>query len=364
MTRNPSLFDDSSPADGRSGAGSTGSAQGSGRAARASRGTSRGTSLARNHVVKGNAFVDARYDWTTQMHRIIMVMIAQIGQGDDDFGLQRIYVRDLMSLSDTSSNSYYDEAEAAARALLDQKIEVRDADGSYHGYNLMSDTHYPRGRGYIEARFNPHMRPFLLHLKARFTQYRLRQAMLLSSSYAIRFYELCARWADLGHFNLSLEDLRAMLKLEDKYERTVDLRRFVVDVARDELREKADLSFNYTQIKEGRRITGFRFHIVTRPVDPETDAPVTLAGTKSAPEERRKEGGSQGASDGAGEGEHDAFDRYWKGLSASEQAALQAAAAERLQGQPLTAWQREMQLAFQMRQIWEEQEEGRDEPTD
>ena len=212
-------------------------------------------------VVKSNELVKARYDWTVPMHRIIMMLVAQIRLDDEDFTTQRISVRELAKLSESSAKSVYETAQEAAERLLDQKIEVRKDNGEYHGYNLMSDTHYEPGKGYIEARFNPNMKPLLLQLKQRFTQYMLKQTMPLSSPYSIRFYELIKMRKGQGYMDISIDDLRSMFRLENKYSRFRDLRRYVIDKARNELKEKCDLYFDYKIKRSGRSPVGLKLQI-------------------------------------------------------------------------------------------------------
>lgn len=212
-------------------------------------------------VVKSNQFVQARYDWSVPMHRIIMMLVAQINMDDDDFTTQRISVKEIARLSGSSAKSIYDDAADAAEQLLKQSIEVRKPNGEYHGYNLLSDTHYIPGSGYIEACFNPKMKPFLLHLKERFTQYLLRETMPLSSPYSIRLYELIKMREGVGYIDLTIEELRSMFMLEDKYPRFRDLRRRVIDQARDELREKCDLCFDYKVRRNGRSPVAIKFII-------------------------------------------------------------------------------------------------------
>ena len=78
--------------------------------------------FANYRVVKSNLFVEARYDWSTQMHRIIMMAAAQLRIADTEFGKQRIYIRDLAALADINSGQIYEEAEKACRALLEQGL--------------------------------------------------------------------------------------------------------------------------------------------------------------------------------------------------------------------------------------------------
>ena len=295
-------------------------------------------------VVKGNPLVEASYDWSTQMHRIIMMMVSQLRRDDSEFGLQRVYVRDIIDLCELSSNSIYGEVDLAADALLNQRIKIRAGEGTWHGYNILSSVHVYKHRGYIEAMFNPQMRPFLLQLKSRFTQYRLRQAMQLGSPYSIRFYELCSRWADVGHFQLSIEDLRAMFMLQDKYDRVSDLCRWVIDAARNELEQKCDLYFTYKREKNGRSIRGFHFTIREKT----GAAPAPDASTSDVP-----------ARSADVDAELLDFELFYERLTAEEQQSLREEAYEHLRRQipGLEDWKdvvREAMVRDQMVQFWHE----------
>lgn len=305
-------------------------------------------SLESYRVVKSNLFVEARYDWSTQMHRITMMALAQTRKDEHEFGLQRIYVRDLAALSDINTGQIYQEAEKACSMLLGQRIEIRGPGGEYHGYNLMSDTHFYPGKGYLEVRFNPNMKPFLLQLKERFTQYMLRQVMQLSSPYSIRFYELCNRWADIGWFDLAVDDLRLMFRLEHKYQQTTDLRRRVIDSARKELKTKANLYFDYSQVKRGRAIIGFKFRVVRKP----------KAAAKTAGKRNRKTGAP--APDEL-DLEIKAFRAYLATLTPVEREAYEAEALTRVLCElpGVDAWNeaaRQSIVEEKMFQLWQDRE--------
>src|SRR5690606_32316096 len=122
-------------------------------------------------VVKANELINARYDWTVLQQRMVLMMIAQLDMDADDFGNQTIEVGELLDKGQVSGHAYYERAAEAAHVLLDQKIFIRQPSGRWRGYNLLS--YVEPGPGYVIARFNPDMRPFLLQLKRRFTKYML-----------------------------------------------------------------------------------------------------------------------------------------------------------------------------------------------
>ena len=78
----------------------------------------------------------------------------------------------------------------------------------------------------------------------------------------MRFYELMA--CQKEPLTYSIDALRRILKLEDKYAYTKDFIRRVVEASRLELDQKSPVSFTYSPVKEGKRITQLIFFPVKR----------------------------------------------------------------------------------------------------
>jgi len=216
-------------------------------------------------VVKSNQLVKARINWTKVEHRVVAMLIAQLKKEDDVFDIQRVYVRDIIEKTGSNSEDLFGRAEDICKKLLDQKVHVRiqRADGRrvYRGYNCMSMCEYVEGSGYIRAKFNDDMRPFLLQLKERFTMYRLENFMRLTSQYSMRIYELLKMREGLRFLRVSVDELREMLACEHTYERFSDFKRRVLETARTELEETCDLAFTYTVERESRKPVRVNFSI-------------------------------------------------------------------------------------------------------
>jgi len=208
----------------------------------------------RARVVKSNKLILGRADLSPIQHRIVAMLIAQLTPNTETFEKQTIRVKDLEQLLERSHGSIYQDVEDACSGLLDAKIEVRErGDGhrTYHGMNLMSDIKYAEG-GEVKAEFTPAMRPFLLQLKRRFTQYNLQYFVRLSSQYSMRIYELLKMRQGLRFYRIPVTELRELLKCEHSYTRFRDFRRATIDRAQQELREKTDICFNYKVEREGQ----------------------------------------------------------------------------------------------------------------
>ena len=246
-------------------------------------------------VVKSNDLVRAKIDWTTVEHRVTLKLVSQLRKDDKEFSYQTVRIKDVIQLSGSKSNDLYSRAEEICEKLLGQKIRVRERTPSgnrkYKGYNLMSACEYVEGSGRIRAKFNPDMRPFLLELKRRFTMYRLQFVMQLSTPYAIRFYEIIKMREDLRFVRIPIEELREILCVENKYERFTDLKKYVIEPARKEIKDKCDVYFTYRVEREGR--TPKRVNLMIHPND-DIDPPVVpqLENSTKASEEKSDVGPS------------------------------------------------------------------------
>ncbi len=143
---------------------------------------------------------------------------------------------------------------------------------------------YNEGEGSVTLGFSPVMAPYLTMLFTEFTRYKLRQIGAIGSFYGIRMYELMAQYRSIGKRVMSLEQVREMLDLGDKYPRVDSLRQRVIDLAIAEINKHTDLRIAITTVRKGRAVTGFVFVIST-----DTQLPLDLPMPEE--EEERLAGG-------------------------------------------------------------------------
>ena len=92
----------------------------------------------------------------------------------------------------------------------------------------------------------------LLDFSRGFARYDINVAFTLESAYSMRFYEMLASQTE--PITYSIDTLRKIFNLEDKYALTKDFIKYVVEAAKGELDRKSPVTFEYTPVKEGRRI--------------------------------------------------------------------------------------------------------------
>jgi len=214
-------------------------------------------SLPRQWVAVSNEMIMARLDWDIMMHRILMVLISQIdSKNDDSFQIQRVPVRRIRDMAQVSQKSIHEEAAEATARLVREPIEFWSADKKdYKGYPIFAMCEYKSREGMIEAKFNQDARPYLLQLRDHFTQYRLRQAIPLSTPYAIRTYEIAKmieRPGERRSRQIPVGRFRKMFGLEDKYARHRDMRRRVIDPSVEQVNEKTDVDVRCKDVRDGQ----------------------------------------------------------------------------------------------------------------
>jgi plasmid replication initiation protein len=218
----------------------------------------------------------ARLDWDIMMHRILMVLISQIdSKNDDSFQIQRVPVRRIRDMAQVSQKSIHEEAAEATARLVREPIEFWSADKKdYEGYPIFSTCKYKSREGMIEAKFNQDARPYLLQLRDHFTQYRLRQAIPLSTPYAIRTYEIAKmieRPGERRSRQIPVGRFRKMFSLEDKYARHSDMRRRVIDPSLEEVNEKTDVDVRCRDVRDGQTPVALQWSVESKAAGQEKD---------------------------------------------------------------------------------------------
>lgn len=207
-----------------------------------------------NLIVKSNQVVEASYTLTTIEQRLILSAIAQVPKGEEvsDDVLYPLATEDLIKLGGDKKSSHKEFKDAVNR-LYERSIVLRDGDES-DSFRWIQEKVF-NGPSMAFVRFSKPILPFLSNLKAEFTKYLESDIVGMSSPYAIRIYELMMQYRSVGKREITLEDLRWMFQLENKYPVWADLKRWVLDQATKEINEYSPYKLTIEPKKTGRKIT-------------------------------------------------------------------------------------------------------------
>jgi len=229
-------------------------------------------------VAQHNDLIKAQYDMSLLEMRLFIAMLARINRGDSEFTMCRIPVSELYPDERVGGKTYSQVKKAVVR-LVGRTITVESKDErgirEIVSNPLMATCRYKEGTGYVVGQFNNFVKPYLLELKGDFTVAQELTLIGFRSFYSFRVYwllKLSAFYKD--NIQLDLILVKQMLNLTDRYANFADFKRFVLDIAQQEI-ASTDMAFEYNPIKEGRTVTGILFHLLRPAVvtQEDTDLP-------------------------------------------------------------------------------------------
>ena len=90
----------------------------------------------------------------------------------------------------------------------------------------------------------------------------------IKSFASIRMYELLKQYENIGKRRFELEELKTILKVEQKYKFYADFKRYIVHRAKKDLEAYADICFTFEEIKKGKKVDTLVFHIFSKDAAP------------------------------------------------------------------------------------------------
>lgn len=225
-------------------------------------------------VIQSYLLTSARYDFDVYEKRILYRLVElcqpQIqGQKLNDrfsinpdlWGNRDIRVPISYLLKDEKDNNH-SRIKKALERLNEKKFEYEN-DKKWKLIRLIEMPEIDKYSEFVGFKIHPEIYQAVLDFSKGFRKYELTTAMSFESTYAMRFYELFSE--KKSPITYSIEHLKIMFKVEDKYKLTANFLNRVVKPAKKELDKSSPYSFEYKPIKEGRKITSIRFYPVYIP---------------------------------------------------------------------------------------------------
>lgn len=220
-------------------------------------------------IVKDNALIQASYTLDTVEQRLILLAIAearQTGHGITENSLLEVHASSYINTFNVEKHTAYTVLRDASKSLFDRYVTYHDVnpktgkDRSFH-CRWVDKIGYETQSGIVFLRFTQDIVPLITRLEENFTKYELEQVSRLTSSYAIRLYELLIQWRSAGKtpvFDLSI--FRQQLGVEPhQYKTMSNFKTYVLDFALNQINDLTDITAKYEQHKKGRTISGFSF---------------------------------------------------------------------------------------------------------
>lgn len=171
--------------------------------------------------------------------------------------------RVVYKASDICRPDDFGELRKALEQLKDKSVFVETEDWEIYS-SLILQYKFPRRSEFIQMDLNPEMYGILLDLNKGYTIYQTQIALSFTSIYAMKMYEIVAKWRNSPKFYITLDELRRLTDTQRKYAQIKQFKENVLDVAKAQLKasEITDLRFKYKEKKEGRAIVGFEITVI------------------------------------------------------------------------------------------------------
>lgn len=222
-------------------------------------------------VAKSNRLIQAGYRLTLNEQRLILYAISRCREEQKGLTADTPVTITATSFAKQFPSidlaSVYGQLVDSLDGLFDRFVTLYDTEPETGEARVtktrwISTASYIDGAGCIQLIFAPIIVKYITRLEREFTPYRLDKIAGMSSTHAVRLYELLQQYRRIGERELSLADLRTMFQVEQgEYKLTADFIKRIINVAVEQINQHSDLSVTYQTKKTGRAITHFLFKI-------------------------------------------------------------------------------------------------------
>ena len=215
-------------------------------------------------VTQANQLVEAHYSpgLTTRAHKIARMLVSLISPDDKELKFYKVKVdfikRFLGQSESTTWGSFVEEMKMVFKKLSSEPIVINREKGAVIAHFLAGVDIDPVS-GYVTFEISGLLKPYLIELKNNFTSYSLAYIPALRSSYSIRVYELLSQYKKIGFRVMEVDELQR--KVGSNYTLYGDFKRTVINVAQRDLEKHTDISFEFEELKVGKKVTRIKFYI-------------------------------------------------------------------------------------------------------
>ncbi len=194
------------------------------------------------------------------------MMISLIDKNDEDLKEYFINLTEFAKILNISPQFLYQDADMITERLMGRILHIQEGTKLIKLHWVSLAIHEGAN---LTVSFHPKLKPYLLQLKGAFTKCNLATLNKFRSIYSIRIYQLLYQHKNIGSRVFEVDQLKEIIGLnKDQYSSFEDFKRRIINTAKMELDEKAEISFILEKIKTGRKITHLKFVIIDNKPQP------------------------------------------------------------------------------------------------
>ncbi len=217
-------------------------------------------------------------------YQVFLQLVSKIG-GVDEVGkylqpesLQRehtITAKEFSSCFGIDLNTAYGVLKRASNRLARTAVTLEKPElFQIWDIPICQNSIYNTKNGSLTVKFNEDIMPYLAQVKKKFVLYNLKEVANFGSLYSTRLYELIQEFKDTGLLVKSVEQLREVFAVGNKFPLYANFKVKTFSHALDEINSQYEIDLKFEEIKEGRKVVAVRFEFkptfTRRVVDPYT----------------------------------------------------------------------------------------------
>lgn len=227
--------------------------------------------LTNKELVQSYVLTTAKYDFSIDEKRILYRIIECLQSNllgktlnyrykiqQDLLGDYEFTIPIHAFLKDENSKNY-EPIKKALKSLRNKDFEYED-DKMWTVYGIIEKPIIKKYDSEVKITITPLLMDAFMNFAKGYRKYELKIAMEFKSIYSMRFYELLSGQAK--PITYTIQALKEMFKIESKYKRINDFIKYVIEVAKNELKEHSPYWFEYKINKKGRQYNSITFYTI------------------------------------------------------------------------------------------------------
>ncbi len=224
-------------------------------------------------LYKSNSLINSKYNISLIQARFIAFMSSLINAYDDDFFTYSIRVPTILNFLEIDRKNLNWLSESL-KQLLTTMICLQNSEKVEEYTTFLSHFRLDKANDILEFSFHSSLKPHYLKLKNNFTKLKLEQYNRFESVYTLRFYEWLEYNISLydtyknpkySNIEISVDELlekftssynhkKKKFEIPGSYKQYKNFKGKVLEVAKNELKSKSDIYFEYKEIKVNRAV--------------------------------------------------------------------------------------------------------------
>lgn len=193
---------------------------------------------------------ESRKQWTDFQINLLISLIYKVGKKDPLLKIYKIKAKDILFHKQS-----LEELKAETKVFISQTYEIKTIN-KLTQLSIFSSISFIIGEGIIEITLHPLFKTYFLSLKENYTLITLKYLLNFKSIFSKKIY-LFLKKTNEG-VSISIEELKAKLKLEEAYQDYNTFKRRVVLQSQKEL-HNTDMAFLFEEVKASRKVEFIKF---------------------------------------------------------------------------------------------------------